>query len=114
MNDAPTPSNQADTAVLPEFNSNGIRADYANMVRGLLTSEEIILDFGFNPGSVGVAPGETAAVSSRIVLGFPSAVRLYQLLHALLAKRQEAVQQASEAGQPASNPEVKVFGSAAP
>ena len=112
MSDDSAPSTEANAPGLPNLDSTGIRAEYANIVRGLLTPEEIILDFGFNPGSVGVAPEEGAAISSRIVLGFPSAVRLYQLLYALLAKRQEAVQQASEAGQPASKPEVKVFGSA--
>jgi hypothetical protein len=114
MNETSPPSLEPETAILPEFNSSGIRADYANMVRGLLTSEEIILDFGFNPGSATVAHADAAAFSSRIVLGFPSAVRLYQLLHALLAKRQEAVQQAASADRQSKSPEVKVFGGPVP
>lgn len=67
---------------------------YSNMCRGLMTAEEIMLDFGFNPNSGGKVVDEPVEVRTRVVLSLPSAVRLHQLLHALLAKRQEAVEQA--------------------
>ncbi len=67
---------------------------YSNMCRGLMTAEEIVLDFGFNPNSGGKVVDEPVEVRTRVVLSLPSAVRLHQLLHALLAKRQEAVEQA--------------------
>jgi hypothetical protein len=68
---------------------------YSNMCRGLMTAEEIMLDFGFNPNSGGRVVDEPAEVRTRVVLSLPSAVRLHQLLHALLAKRQEAIEQAA-------------------
>lgn len=58
-----------------------------------MTADEIILDFGFNPNNGGRVVDEPARLNSRIVLTPTSAARLYQLLHALLAKRQEALQQ---------------------
>ncbi len=67
---------------------------YSNMCRGLMTAEEIMLDFGFNPNSGGKVVEEVVEVRTRVILSLPSAVRLHQLLHALLAKRQEAVEQA--------------------
>jgi len=67
---------------------------YSNMCRGLMTAEEIMLDFGFNPNSGGKVVDEPVEVRTRVILSLPSAVRLHQLLHALLAKRQEAVEQA--------------------
>ena len=93
--------NQTETAPgeprLPEIVSSRLQTTYANFCRGLMTAEEIVLDFGFNPNSGGRVVNEPAEVTSRIVLSPQSAVRLYQLLHALLAKRQEAVQQAQAA-----------------
>jgi hypothetical protein len=74
-----------------------MQVHYANLCRGLMSAEEIVLDFGFNPNSAGKITDEPVQLTSRIILTVPSAVRLYQLLHALLAKRQEAVQQAQAA-----------------
>lgn len=70
----------------------------------MMGAEEIVLDFGFNPNSAGKVTDEPAQLTSRIILTVPSAVRLYQLLHALLAKRQEVVQQA-QASAAGANPE---------
>jgi len=106
------PSEQA-IPQLPEVSTAGMQTNYSNMVRGFLTAEEITLDFGFNPSGGGAPLEERPAIHSRIVLGFPSAVRLYQLLHALLAKRQEAVNQAAAHEQSAKSGEVKVFGATA-
>jgi len=79
-----------------------MQTTYANFCRGLMTAEEIMLDFGFNPNSSGKTVDEQAEVTSRVIMSVPSTVRLYQLLHALLAKRQEAVQAAqAAAGEPA-------------
>jgi hypothetical protein len=79
---------------LPEIVSSRLQTTYANFCRGLMTAEEIVLDFGFNPNSSGRVVNEPAEVTARVVMSPQSAVRLYQLLHALLAKRQEALQQA--------------------
>ncbi len=88
-----------------------MHTNYSNMIRGLLTAEEVVLDFGFNPGNGGTPAGEVPDFHSRIILGFSSALRLHQLLHALLEKRQEAVQQALTQEQVAkSGSDVEVFG----
>lgn len=83
--------------LVPEITSSRLQTTYSNFCRGLMTAEEIILDFGFNPNSGGRVVDEQPEVASRIILSPQSTVRLYQLLHALLAKRQEAVQQAQAA-----------------
>jgi hypothetical protein len=81
-----------DQASAPELLTEKMQVSYANLCRGMMTAEEIVLDFGFNPNSGGKVLDEPAALTSRIIMSVPSTVRLYQLLHALLAKRQEAVQ----------------------
>ena len=98
MQDKPTANDQAAT---PELITDKMQVSYANFCRGLMTAEEIMLDFGFNPNGGGKVLDEPATLSSRIIMTVPSTVRLYQLLHALLAKRQEAVQalQAAAAAQ---------------
>jgi len=78
----------------PEMSTGRMETIYSNMCRGLMTAEEIMLDFGFNPNSGGRVVDEPVEVRTRVILSLPSAVRLHQLLHALLAKRQEAVEQA--------------------
>ena len=80
-----------DQAPTPELLTDKMQVSYANLCRGMMTAEEIVLDFGFNPNSGGSVLDEKAQLSSRIIMSVPSTVRLYQLLHALLAKRQEAV-----------------------
>jgi hypothetical protein len=87
-----------------ELSTAHLQVQYANLCRGMMGAEEIVLDFGFNPNSAGKVTDEPAQLTSRIILTVPSAVRLYQLLHALLAKRQEVVQQA-QASAAEANPE---------
>lgn len=89
-----TPSAPPGSVEVPEMNTSRMETIYSNMCRGLMTAEEIMLDFGFNPNNGGKVVDEHVEVRTRVVLSFPSAVRLHQLLHALLAKRQEAVEQA--------------------
>lgn len=89
---------------LPEMTTANLQTTYSNMVRGLMTAEEIMLDFGFNPNSGGRVVDEPVDLRSRIVLSIPSAARLHQLLHTLLTKRQEAVQQAMARQQEAASP----------
>jgi hypothetical protein len=98
MKESPAPTDQI---TAPELSTAKMQVSYANLCRGMMTAEEIVLDFGFNPNSGGRVFDEPAEVSSRVIMSVPSAVRLYQLLHALLAKRQEAVQalQAAAAAQ---------------
>ena len=92
MSNADTPAPVP--AEVPEMSTARMETVYSNMCRGLMTAEEIMLDFGFNPNSGGKVVDEPVEVRTRVVLSLPSAVRLHQLLHALLAKRQEAVEQA--------------------
>jgi hypothetical protein len=89
MQETPIPNDQIAS---PELSTAKMQISYANLCRGMMTAEEIVLDFGFNPNSGGRVLDEPAEVSSRIIMSVPSTVRLYQLLHALLSKRQEAVQ----------------------
>jgi hypothetical protein len=70
-----------------------MQTSYANMVRGLMTAEEVILDFGVNPNITGKIVDEPVQLTNRIVLSLPSAVRLHQLLQAMLTRRQQAQQQ---------------------
>lgn len=91
MQDTPAASDQI---AHPELSTEKMLVSYANLCRGMMTAEEIVLDFGFNPNSGGKVVDEPVEVRTRVVLSLPSAVRLHQLLHALLAKRQEAVEQA--------------------
>lgn len=80
-----------------EISTKNMQCAYANMVRGLMTAEEVILDFGVNPNLNGKIVEEPAEMSHRIVLSLPSAVRLHQLLQTMLARRQQAVQEARNA-----------------
>ena len=95
-----------DLRQLPEIGSSRLQTTYANFVRGLMTAEEIVLDFGFNPNSAGQVVTEQAELASRIIMSPQSGARLYQLLQALLTKRQEAVEQAmaQQKAQPAAAP----------
>lgn len=82
----------------------GMSTSYSNMVRGLMTAEEIILDFGVNPNITGKIVDEPVQLSNRIVMSVPSAVRLHQLLQAMLARRQQAVQQQQQGQAAAEKP----------
>jgi len=89
-----TEASSAPATDLPPMSTDRMETIYSNMCRGLMTAEEIMLDFGFNPNSGGKVVDESVEVRTRVVLSLPSAVRLHQLLHTLLTKRQEAVEQA--------------------
>lgn len=62
---------------------------YSNMCRGVMTSEEVILDFALNPNLNGRVLDEPVEVSSRVVMSFSSAKRLLHLLHAMVSKHEE-------------------------
>jgi hypothetical protein len=62
---------------------------YSNMCRGLMTSEEVILDFALNPNINGKVLEEAIKVESRVVMNFSSAKRLLQLLHAMLSRHEQ-------------------------
>ncbi len=92
-----SPANpSADPASALRISTARMATHYSNMCRGTLTAEEIVLDFGFNPNSGGQVTEEPAEMQSRVILSPSSAVRLHQLLHVLLTKRQEAIQQAAQ------------------
>lgn len=95
---------QTASGSLPQLSTARMETTYSNMCRGLMTAEEIMLDFGFNPNSGGKVVDEPVDVRSRVVMSVASAARLHQLLHALLTKRQEAVEEAM-ARQKATSPE---------
>lgn len=62
---------------------------YSNMCRGVMTSEEVILDFALNPNINGRVLDEEIEVDTRIVMSFPSAKRLLHLVHAMVKKHEE-------------------------
>ena len=88
------PSSAETAPSLPEVTAENLTTIYSNMVRGLMTAEEVVLDFGFNPNTAGKVVEEPAQISTRVILSYPSAVRLHQLLQALLLKRQELAEKA--------------------
>jgi hypothetical protein len=94
MSSAPTPADN--TPPVPEISSESVVAVYSNMVRGLMTAEEVVLDFGFNANTAGKVVEEPARITTRVILSYPSAVRLHQLLQALLLKRQELADKAKQ------------------
>lgn len=89
--------NPADSIVL---STAGMQTTYSNMVRGLMTAEEVILDFGLNPNLNGKIVDEPVNLSNRVVMSLSSAARLHQLLQAMLSRRQQAVQEAQNASAP--------------
>jgi hypothetical protein len=91
---------QSPQSTIP-LSTEGMRSSYSNFVRGLMTPEEIILDFGMNPNSAGKIVEEPAVLENRIILSIPSAVRLHQLLHSMLARRQQAQEEAAKQVPPA-------------
>lgn len=62
---------------------------YSNMCRGVMTSEEVILDFALNPNLNGRVLDEDIEISNRVVMSFSSAKRLLHLLHAMVNKHEE-------------------------
>jgi len=62
---------------------------YSNMCRGVMTAEEVILDFALNPNINGPVLDEPLAVNTRVLMSFPSAKRLLHLLHAMVTKHEE-------------------------
>ncbi len=82
----------------------GMETTYSNMVRGLMTAEEVILDFGLNPNLNGKIVDEPVNLTNRIVMSLASAARLHQLLQTMLTRRQQAVQEAQNASAAATQP----------
>jgi hypothetical protein len=96
-----TAPSSAETIVL---STAGMQTSYSNMVRGLMTAEEVILDFGLNPNLNGKIVDEPVNVTNRVVMSVSSAARLHQLLQAMLTRRQQVVQEARNAsGAPGSS-----------
>lgn len=62
---------------------------YSNMCRGVMTSEEVILDFALNPNINGRVLEEPIQVKSRVIMSFSSAKRLLHLLHAMVTKHEQ-------------------------
>jgi len=87
---SPQPDHEATVAL--QISTASMQTTYSNFARGVMTEEEIFLDFGLNPNAAGKVLEEPAVLSNRIVLSIPSVVRLHQLLQSMLIRRQQAVE----------------------
>lgn len=85
-----TVSNSENTQQTLQISVEKADTIYSNMCRGVMTSEEVILDFALNPNLNGKVLDEALEVKSRVVMGFSSAKRLLHLLHAMVSKHEEA------------------------
>lgn len=73
-----------------QIRTENLTPTYSNMCRGVMTSEEVILDFALNPNNHGKVLEEAIDIKSRVVMSFPSAKRLLQLLHAMVSRHEQA------------------------
>jgi len=87
-----------------QLSTHGMQTTYSNMVRGLMTAEEVILDFGLNPNLNGKIVDEPVNVTNRVVMSLASAARLHQLLQTMLMRRQQAAQEAQAASPAPAQP----------
>jgi hypothetical protein len=85
----PTPSSPANTTTEQVIELSGAETVYSNMCRGVMTSEEVILDFALNPNINGRVLDEPIQVKSRVVMSFSSAKRLLHLIHAMVSKHEQ-------------------------
>lgn len=81
-------NNDSTPAALP-ISMETAQTTYSNMCRGVMTAEEVILDFALNPNLNGRVLEEAVEVKSRVVMSFSSAKRLLHLLHAMISKHEE-------------------------
>lgn len=81
--------NQNSPANDPSIDMSAAQTLYSNMCRGVMTSEEVILDFALNPNINGRVLDEPITVKSRVVMSFSSAKRLLHLLHAMVSKHEQ-------------------------
>jgi len=74
----------------PEIQIDDSKAEthYANIFRVTGTPEELVVDFGFNAGSIEQINGPIA-VSQRLVMSFYTAKRLFQLLGVTLQRHEQ-------------------------
>ena len=99
-NQITSPQTDHDAPVALQISSAHMQTTYSNFARGVMTEEEIFLDFGLNPNAAGKVLEEPAVLSNRIVLSIPSAVRLHQLLQSMLIRRQQAVEKSRKTNAP--------------
>ena len=96
MNNQAADTNQDSAGQISlQISTAGMQTTYSNFVRGLMTAEEILLDFGLNPNAAGKVVDEPAVLTNRVILSVPSAVRLHQLLQSMLLRRQQAAEEAA-------------------
>lgn len=91
-NEADSKRQNSQERVSMDVSATAIQTTYSNFARGVMTEEEVLLDFGFNPNAVGKILDEPAVLTNRIILSIPSAIRLHQLLQSMLLRRQQAVE----------------------
>ncbi len=91
-----TPLKQAEQLPL-QISAASMQTSYSNFVRGVMTEEEVMLDFGLNPNVAGKVVDEPAVLTNRIIISIPSAVRLHQLLQSMLIRRQQAAEASRKA-----------------
>lgn len=71
------------------FTTEKATTSYANLCRGTMTPEEVILDFALNPNAFGKVLNEPIEVKNRVVLSFPAAKRLLYLLNDIVNRHQQ-------------------------
>lgn len=88
-----TPANPSPAQPPPQqnivFEKDKATVTYSNLCRGIMTAEEIILDFALNPNMSGRVVEENVEVTSRVVMSFSSAKRLLHLLHAMISRHEQ-------------------------
>ena len=86
----PSTPQPAQTPIALHISPQQTSFHFANMCRGSMTPEEVMLDFGLNPNAFGRVADEGVQISARIVMTPPSAKRLLQLLHVMLSRHEES------------------------
>ncbi len=83
----PQAAGQAQQRAQPQIDDTKATALYANFCRVMGTPEELIIDFGLNPGG---APVQPIAITQRIITNFYTAKRLLQLLQYTVQRHEQA------------------------
>jgi len=106
MEQSDTTQSQAQSQLPLRMSPQQTSVHYANMCRGSMTPEEVMLDFGLNPNAHGRVSEEPVQITARVIMTPPSAKRLLHLLHMMLSRHEESfgpipVDPAGAARQPA-------------
>ena len=84
------PTSETQQSPLPlQLSAQQTSIHFANLCRGSMTPEEVLLDFGINPNAFARINDEPVQITARIVMTPPSAKRLLHLLHVMLSRHEE-------------------------